>query len=127
MPLVLSWLADLLVVLHLAFVLFVIFGGFLVLKQPRWAWMHLPAVAWGVCVELTGWICPLTPLENRLREQAGEAGYGSDFLTRYLLPVLYPEQLTRRVQLTLGLAVLAINLAVYGWAWQRRRSGPSTR
>ena len=114
-----SWLADLILCIHAGFVLFVIFGGLLVLRWRWIAWLHLPAAVWGAVVEFTGWICPLTPLENWLREQAGETGYRSDFVAYYLLPVLYPDDLTRDVQLMLGTAVLAINISVYGWLWRR--------
>lgn len=116
------FLADLVLVVHLAFVVFVLFGGLLVLRWRWIAWLHLPAAVWGAVVEFSGWICPLTPLENWLREQAGEPGYRSDFVAYYLLPVLYPDDLTRDVQLMLGTAVLAINISVYGWLWRRTQS-----
>jgi hypothetical protein len=114
-----SWLADLILCMHAGFVLFVIFGGLLVLRWRWIAWLHLPAAAWGAIVEFSGWVCPLTPLENWLRQQAGETGYRSDFVAYYLLPVLYPDDLTRDVQLMLGTVVLAINISVYGWLWRR--------
>ena len=116
-----QYLADLVLILHLAFVAFVLCGGLFVLKRRWVAWLHLPAVAWGTVVELTGWICPLTPLENWLRAQAGQTGYHSDFITYYLLPVLYPDDLTRGTQLMLGVVVLAINISMYGWLWRRSR------
>ena len=112
-------LTDLILLVHMAFVVFVLFGGLLVLRWRWVAWAHLPAAAWGAIIEFTGWICPLTPLENWLREQAGQAGYRSDFITYYLLPVLYPDDLTHEVQLLLGTVVLAINISVYGWLWRR--------
>jgi hypothetical protein len=115
-------LADLVVVVHLAFVAFVVFGGLLVLRRPRLAWLHLPAAVWGVMIEFAGWMCPLTPLENAFRERGGEAGYSGGFVEHYLLPVLYPSGLTRGVQLMLGSLVLALNLAVYGAILARRRS-----
>ncbi len=111
-------LADLVVILHLSFVLFVVFGGLLVLRWPRLAWVHLPAAAWGAAVEFAGWICPLTPLEQWLRVEGGGHGYGSDFIERYVLPVLYPAGLTHNVQLVLGIVVVVINAAVYGWVWR---------
>ncbi len=114
-----SWLADLILCVHLGFVLFVIFGGLLVLRWRWIVWLHLPAAAWGAVVEFSGWLCPLTPLENWLRKQAGQADYRSDFITYYLLPILYPDDLTRDVQLLLGTVVLAINILVYGWLWRR--------
>jgi hypothetical protein len=112
--------ADLVATLHFLFVLFVVLGGLLVLRWPRLAWLHLPAVAWGACIELMGWICPLTPLENRLRLEAGMAGYKGGFIEHYLLPVLYPAHLSRSVQIILGLSVLLINAILYGSILRRR-------
>jgi hypothetical protein len=112
-------LADLVLIVHLAFVVFVLCGGLLVLRWRWIAWLHLPAVAWGAFVEFSGWICPLTPLENWLRVQAGEADYDGDFVLRYLLPMLYPEALTHDIQVVLGALVLVVNLAIYGWLWRR--------
>ena len=108
-------LADAVLVAHLAFVLFVTLGGLLVLKWRRLAWLHIPAAAWGATIEFAGWICPLTPLENDLRARAGQSGYEGDFIARYLMPVVYPDGLTRQDQLLLGSAALAINLAIYVW------------
>jgi hypothetical protein len=116
-----SSLADLVVVLHFTFVLFVVFGGLLVLRWPRLAYVHLPVAAYGALIELVGWICPLTPLEKRLREQAGLEGYEGDFVEHYILPVLYPSGLTRGVQLVLGALVIGINVAIYGVIVKRRR------
>ena len=113
--------ADLVVLLHFAFILFVVLGGLLVLRWPKLAWLHLPAAAWGAAIELAGGLCPLTPLENALRRAAGEAGYGGGFIEHYLLPIIYPAALTRDIQLVLGLAVLFLNLAVYAWIVLRRR------
>ncbi len=113
------FLADLVLMLHLVFVLFAVAGGLLLLKWPRLMWLHLPAVAWGALVEFTGWICPLTPLENTLRELAGAASYNTDFIERYLLPWLYPARLTRDIQLILGMIVIGVNVLVYGWLWRR--------
>ena len=113
-------MAGVIVVLHFAFVMFVVLGGLLVLRWPPAAWVHIPAVIWGVLVELTGWICPLTPLENRLRNAAG-AAYQGDFIAHYILPVLYPGGLTRRDQLMLGLMALAMNVAIYAVAIARHR------
>lgn len=110
--------ADLVVILHLAFVVFVLVGGLLVLRWRRLAWLHLPAAVWGAAVEFGGWICPLTPLESSLRMQGGESGYSSDFIEHYVLPLLYPSGLTREVQVALGAVVLVVNLAIYGWVWR---------
>ena len=114
-------LADLVLVTHLAFVAFVIFGGVLVLRRRQIAWLHLPAVVWGAIVEFTGWICPLTPLENRLREAGGGASYSSDFIEHYVTPVLYPTTLTREDQLIYGLALVVVNGAIYGFVLYRAR------
>jgi hypothetical protein len=113
-------LADAVLVLHLAFIAFALLGGLLVLRAPRLAWLHLPAVAWAAGIAFLGGICPLTPLENRLRAIGGEAGYGGGFIEHYLLPIIYPGALTRDIQLLLGLAVLVLNLAVYAWVVRRR-------
>ena len=122
-------LADALVVLHLLFVLFVALGGLLVLRWPRVAWAHLPAVIWGAGIELTGGICPLTPLEHELRRRAGEATYQGDFVGHYLLPVLYPAGLTRGAQLALAALAIGVNLSIYALVLRRRRrsSAPRTR
>lgn len=111
--------ADALVVLHLAFVLFVIGGGLLALRDRRFAWLHLPAAAWGAGIELAGGVCPLTPVENHLRRLGGEAGYAGGFVEHYLLPALYPSGLTRRVEIVLGIAVLVGNALIY-WRVIRR-------
>ncbi|MEW5930913.1 MAG: DUF2784 domain-containing protein [Gemmatimonadota bacterium] len=107
------FLADTVLVLHLAFVLFVALGGLLVLRWRRAAWVHLPAAAWGAAVMFTGWICPLTPLENWLRGLGGEAGYRGGFVEHYVVSVLYPAGLTRGIQVALGLGVILVNVAVY--------------
>ena len=105
--------ADAVLIVHFAFVVFVIAGGALVFLWPRLAWLHLPAVFWGTLVELTGWVCPLTPLENALRHAAGDAGYGGDFIQHYIVALLYPEGLTRGTQILFGLAVVALNVLCY--------------
>ena len=117
-----SALADAVLVLHVAFVLFVVFGGLLVLRWPRAAWLHIPSAAWGVAIEFGGWICPLTPLENALRTRGGEATYHGDFVARYLMPVIYPEGLTRDAQVVLGLAALLLNAAIYMVVIRRRQA-----
>lgn len=114
------------VLLHLAFILFVFLGGLLVLRRPRLAWLHLPAALWGALIEFRGWFCPLTPLENRLRLAAGQEGYATGFVEHYILPVVYPPGLTREVQLVLGAVVVLVNGAAYAWVWRRRkRRGPT--
>lgn len=106
-------LADLVVVLHLLFVLFVVFGGLLALRWPKVVYLHLPVAIYGVLIEFIGWVCPLTPLEKELRESAGQAGYEGGFVEHYILPVLYPAALTQGVQLALGMLVIGVNLAIY--------------
>ncbi|QOL48803.1 DUF2784 domain-containing protein [Massilia litorea] len=113
--------AVLVLVIHLAFVLFVVFGACLVLRRPRLAWLHLPAAGWGVFVELSGRGCPLTGLENLLRLRAGLAGYADGFVEHYIVSLLYPEALTRATQCVLAGVVLAINLVLYARLWRRRR------
>jgi hypothetical protein len=115
------WLADLTAAAHLGFVVFVVLGGLLSLKHLRWSWVHVPAALWGVGIEWSGGTCPLTPLENWLRLKAGEAGYAGGFVEHYLLPVLYPADLTRTVQVLLGATALALNLVVYAIVWRRHR------
>jgi hypothetical protein len=130
-------LADLVVVIHFGFVLFVILGGLLVLRWPWIALFHVPAALWGAWIEFAGWICPLTPLEQSLWLKAGEQGYSGSFIEHYVLPLLYPSALTRNIQLLLGCLVLALNLGIYGCVLYRRaenstsptrpRSGDSRR
>ncbi|MBD0305536.1 MAG: DUF2784 domain-containing protein [Nitrospiraceae bacterium] len=111
-------LADVVVILHLTFVLFVLFGGLLALWRPCTVWLHLPAAAWGAAVEFGGWICPLTPLEQGLRLKGSAPVYGSNFIEAYVLPVLYPSWLTYDLQIMLGTLVVVINLAIYGCMWR---------
>jgi uncharacterized protein DUF2784 len=117
-------LADATVVLHLGFVLFVVCGGLIVARWRRVAWLHLPAAGWGAWIEFAGWVCPLTPLENWLREQGGGTAYTSSFIEHYLIPILYPESLSRELQWVLGGMVLLINAVVYRVVFRRdvRRS-----
>lgn len=114
-------LADAVLLLHLVFVLFVLFGGLLAITWRKAIRLHLPAAAWGAFVEFSGWICPLTPLENWLREQGGGKGYDGDFVGKYLPTLLYPDDLTRATQVVLGFIAIAVNLAIYGWLWKRGR------
>lgn len=118
-------LADFLVLLHLLFVVFVVAGGFLLLRWPKIAWLQLPAAVWGAYIEFSSGICPLTPLENHLRALGGEAGYSVSFVERYLMPILYPANLTLPIQIVLGGVVVAVNLAAYALAylaWKRRHA-----
>jgi hypothetical protein len=108
-------MADTLLVLHGGFVLFVVAGGLLVLRWPWLAWLHLPAAVWGAVIELAGFVCPLTPLENAWRRAAGGTGYQDGFIEHYVTAALYPAGLTRSVQVVLGVLVLALN----GWMYWR--------
>ena len=115
-----GFLADGLVLLHFAFVLFVALGGLLVAKWNKVAYLHLPAVAWGVMIEFSGWICPLTPLENGFRRMAG-GGYSGTFIEQYILPTLYPSGLTRQLQISIGMAVMVGNGLIYALLFIRKR------
>lgn len=114
-------LADAIVVVHLAFVLFVMLGGLLAMRWPWVIWLHVPAALWGVVIEYTGGICPLTPLENSLRQQAGSSGYEGEFIGHYILPLLYPAGLTRRSQIALGTLALGFNAGIYFLVFVKRR------
>ena len=116
-----AFLADLVVGVHFLFVLFVVLGGLLVLRWPRVAYLHIPAAAYGAALEFAGWICPLTPLEQWLRRQAGSSAYSGGFIEHYILPILYPSALTRDIQLALGALVLTVNLVIYAYVLRRRR------
>lgn len=119
--------ADLALLLHLGFILFALFGALLAFRW-RWVpWLQLPAAAWGVFVELTGRLCPLTTVENHFRHLAGEGGYAGGFVEHYLLPLIYPEGLTRDVQFVLAAVVLAVNLVVYALLLRRWRRQAPTR
>src|SRR5262245_57015896 len=112
-------LADIVVALHLAFIVFAAMGGILVFSWRRVAWFHAPAAMWAALIEFAGWECPLTPLENWLRRLGGEAGYQTSFIERYLIPVIYPASFTRSLHIILGLMVLVVNLAIYWMVWRR--------
>jgi hypothetical protein len=114
-------LADLVLVVHFGFIVFALLGALLALRWPGVLWVNVPAAVWAVAIELGGWICPLTPLENRLRSAGGADGYPGGFIDHYLLPVIYPSGLTREVQIVLGLALLAINALLYRAVWRRWR------
>ncbi|MBX8530607.1 DUF2784 domain-containing protein [Pseudomonas cichorii] len=107
--------ADAVVVFHLLFILFVLFGGLLVLRRPWIGFLHVPAMVWGASVEFFHLYCPLTPLENSLRQKAGQQGYDGGFIEHYLIPLIYPPALTPQIQLWLGAVVVSINAAIYGW------------
>lgn len=118
--------ADAVVAAHFGFVLFVLLGGLLALRWRRVVWIHVPAVLWGIGIEFTGWVCPLTPLENHFRRRAGESGYAGGFIAHHLLPALYPAGMTRRDQILLGIVALVVNVLVYWRVFSRPgRSTPA--
>lgn len=114
-------LADLIVVLHLLFVVFAVLGGLLLLKWPRLIWLHIPVVLWGALTEFLGLICPLTPLEIWLRQQAGADPYQGGFVSHYLVPLIYPPGLTSGMQWLLGSGLVFINVMIYSWLFRRKR------
>ncbi len=118
--------ADVIAFVHLLFVLFVTFGALFVFRWPRMVWIHGPALLWGLIVEFAGAICPLSPLESRLRLLGGEAGYAEDFLSHLLLTILYPESLSRGLQFALGASLLLLNISLYVWIWRRRQGESGT-
>ena len=118
-------LADAVLALHLAFIVFVLVGGLLALRWPKAVWAHVPAAAWGALIELTGWICPLTPLENHFLELAGSTPYQGDFIMRFLWPIIYPEGLTPDIQKFLGGFVIALNGIVYAIVIFRQKRHPA--
>ena len=112
-------LADGIVAIHFMFVIFAVAGGLIVYYRPKLAWIHLPCVFWGELVEFAGWICPLTPLENYLRHKSLASVYNDGFIMHYMLSILYPQMLTRQIQILLGFLVLGINLLLYGYIVKR--------
>ena len=112
-------LADLVVTLHFAFILFAALGGLFAFRWRRFPWLHVPAAAWGGFVEVTGRVCPLTDLENSLRLAAGRSPYESDFVEHYLVPIIYPTGLTPQIQLMLGVLLVIVNAAIYTVVWRR--------
>lgn len=119
------FLADAVLLLHLGFILFVVFGALLVARRPRLMPVHLLAAAWGFGIEVLGAICPLTYLENHLRLQAGGAGYSGGFIDHYLLPLIYPGAMSRGLQLGLAAAVLIVNAGLYAWIVYSNQEKPS--
>lgn len=115
------FLADVTAVVHLLFIVFVFAGGLAALRWPRVAWVHIPAAVWGTVVEVMGWVCPLTPLEDHFRALGGAEAAHGDFVARYILPVLYPERLTPAVQKVLGALVIIVNIGVYAFVIRKRR------
>ena len=117
-----TFLADLVVAVHLAFILFVTLGAVLVLRWQKLVWLHLPAFIWGLLTEFMGWVCPLTPLENYLRQLGAGESYQGDFIAHYVLPVIYPVGLTQQTQWLLGTGLLVINLLIYSYVWHKQRA-----
>jgi hypothetical protein len=111
--------ADVVVVVHFAFAIFSVLGGILVLKRKRWAWLHVPAMLWAALIEFADWMCPLTWLEDWFRDKGGGTTYSGGFVEHYLLPVLYPDRLTRSLQIGLGLFVVVVNAGIYAWLLRR--------
>jgi len=116
-----SLFADLVLILHVIFIVFVVLGGLLVLWQRRLAWLHIPCALWGILIEYLGWICPLTYLENDLRSAAGSRGYSGGFIDHYLVPLVFPSGLNPEIQVLLGTAVFTINIIIYIAVWRRWR------
>ena len=117
--------ADLTLVLHLFFIIFVLFGGLLCLQRTAWAWLHLPAAMWGIWVEWAGWICPLTPMENYFRQLASGQEYSESFLEHYLLPLIYPGYLTVSLQWFFGTLVIVVNIFIYLYVYRKQRKRPA--
>jgi hypothetical protein len=122
-----SLLSDAVIVVHFLFIAFVVGGGLLVMRRPRVAWVHLPAAFWGAAIELSGWICPLTPLENHLRLLGGGSPYSGDFIEHYIVPVIYPANLTANTQYILGGLVIFINIMVYFFAVRKHHPRGTAR
>jgi len=121
-----QYLADIVVLVHFLFIVFVLVGGILLLRWPRLVWLHLPAIIWGVFIEVSGWICPLTPLENYLRAIDGNGEYHGGFIAHYLLPLIYPAGLTPAIQLLLAGVVIMFNLVIYTLVIRMRRKAMHT-
>jgi len=115
-------MADFVVLTHLAFIAFALFGGLLAIRWRWMPWVHLPAVFWAAAVAAFGWLCPLTPLENALRRASGSTEYSGSFIEFYIVPILYPTELTRELQVFLGFVMLGVNLGIYLWLWRPFRA-----
>jgi hypothetical protein len=115
-------LADIVVLAHFGFILFVLLGGLLAFRCRWIPWLHIPAVAWGGFIEFTGWICPLTPLENSLRRAGGLNDYSHSFIEHYVVPVVYPAELSREIQIGMGFILIGLNVVIYVFlAWRRSK------
>lgn len=123
-------LANAVVIVHVGFVAFVVFGGILAWRWRRIAWIHVPTVLYGATIEFVGWVCPLTPLENHFRRLAGQSGYAGGFIEHYIIPVLYPTDWTISLRVVLGTLVLVVNALAYGvyfWRIAKARPSPPTQ
>ncbi len=109
------FLADLVVVIHFAFIIFAVLGGLFALRWKAAIWFHVPAVFWSALILIVGWACPLTPLENWLRQKGGEGGYETSFIDQYIIPLIYPGVLSWETAIALATALLLVNLFIYGW------------
>jgi len=116
-----SLTADLVVLIHFAFICFVVVGGFLAVKWKWLAFLHIPCALWGILIEFYGWVCPLTPLEQYLRKAGGSAGYSGGFIDHYITSIIYPSGLTREMQIIMGILVILINITAYTWVIIRYR------
>lgn len=123
MQMIYEFLATTVAIVHLAFVVFAMFGGMLVLRYPKMLWLHLPALLWGVVVQWADWICPLTPLENYFRLRSGEAGFEGEFVEHLVSEILYPQDLTLELRYVLGLVLILLNVAVYAYVFLMRGKG----
>ena len=119
--------ADVVLVTHFLFIVFVVLGGLLVMRYRRIVWIHVPAAVWGVGIELVGAVCPLTTVENWLRRSAGDSGYAGGFVEHYIVPLIYPSGLTRSLQFWLAGVALSINLLIYGLIYYRHRRSRGRR
>ncbi len=118
-------LADVVVAVHLAFIVFVTFGAALMLRWQKVVWLHVPALIWGALTEFLGLVCPLTPLENHFRQLGAGESYQGDFIAHYVLPVIYPVGLTQQTQWLLGAGLLLINVVIYAYVWRKLRVSDS--
>ncbi len=118
--------ANAILTLHLLFICLVMFGAVAALRWPRFAIIHIPAATWGFLVEAYGWYCPLTDLENALLRKAGQEGYTGGFIENHLLAIIYPDGLTREIQMALAVMVLLVNGGMYGWmlcrCWRKKHT-----
>ncbi len=119
--------ADLVVIAHLLFIIFALFGGLLVILRGYLVFFHVPAVIWASLISFKGWLCPLTPLENYLRSAAGTEGYADGFVEHYLIPVIYPVDLTSTIQIIFGIIVVIVNLGIYAFIYYKNITNRSGR